>query len=148
MNFGRLPSGLTQDDPPVMKDINVTPFVDVMLVLLVIFIITAPLLGAALRVQLPNTTAAQANRGGDFINLGLNAQGQVFLNQKAIEPETLVRVLTKTAQNQPEAEVRLYADQAVPYAKVVALLGHAQKAGLHRIGFVAQPTETLTNPTP
>ncbi len=120
-----------------MSEINVTPLVDVMLVLLVIFILTAPLLASAIRLDLPKTDAAKASDTPKFVTLVIDAAGQVFMADKPIAVEQLAASLSQTAKQNPETEVQLRADQAVPYGKVVEVMGVAQKAGLTRIGFVA-----------
>ncbi len=125
-----------------MSEINVTPLVDVMLVLVVIFIITAPLLVSAIRLDLPKADAAKPNDAPQFVTLVVDKTGQAFLNDKALGRDELARELTQTAQRNPETEVQLRADEAVPYGKVVEVMGLAQKAGLNRIGFVAQALTT------
>jgi len=122
-----------------MSDINVTPLVDVMLVLVVIFIITAPLLASAIRLDLPKTDAAKAVDAPRFVTLVVDRAGQAFLGDKPLALEELARSLTQTARQNPDTEVQLRADEAVPYGKVVEVMGVAQKAGLSRIGFVAEP---------
>jgi biopolymer transport protein TolR len=136
MSFGRLER--TQGPQP-MSDINVTPLVDVMLVLVVIFIITAPLLASAIRLDLPKTDAARAVETPKFVTLVVDKAGQTFLNDKPLPLDELARQLAQTASQNPDTEVQLRADEAVPYGKVVAVMGVAQKAGLNRIGFVAEP---------
>ncbi len=136
MSFGRLeriPSSVP------MSDINVTPMVDVMLVLVAIFIITAPLLASTIRLDLPKTDAARAVATPRFVTLVVDKSGQAFLNDKLVPLAELARQLKETAQQHPETEVQLRADAAVPYGKVVEVMGVAQKAGLSRIGFVADP---------
>ena len=136
MTFGRLER---TPGPQPMSDINVTPLVDVMLVLVVIFIITAPLLASAIRLDLPKTDAAKAVDVPKFVTLVVDKSGQTFLNDKALQLDELARQLAQTAGQNPDTEVQLRADEAVPYGKVVAVMGVAQKAGLNRIGFVAEP---------
>jgi biopolymer transport protein TolR len=136
MTFGRLER---TPGPQPMSDINVTPLVDVMLVLVVIFIITAPLLASAIRLDLPKTDAAKAVDTPKFVTLVVDKSGQTFLNDKALQLDELARQLAQTAGQNPDTEVQLRADEAVPYGKVVAVMGVAQKAGLNRIGFVAEP---------
>ena len=136
MTFGRLER--TQGPQP-MSDINVTPLVDVMLVLVVIFIITTPLLASAIRLDLPKTDAAKAVDTPRFVTLVVDKSGQAFLNDKPLPLEELARQLTQTASQNPDTEVQLRADETVPYGKVVEVMGVAQKAGLNRIGFVAEP---------
>ena len=136
MTFGRLER---TPGPQPMSDINVTPLVDVMLVLVVIFIITAPLLASAIRLDLPKSDAAKPVDAPRFVTLVVDKSGQTFLNDKALQLDELARQLAQTAGQNPDTEVQLRADEAVPYGKVVAVMGVAQKAGLNRIGFVAEP---------
>ena len=136
MSFGRLER---TPGPQPMSDINVTPLVDVMLVLVVIFIITAPLLASAIRLDLPKTDAAKVVDTPEFVTLVVDKSGQTFLNDKALQLDELASQLAQTAAQNPDTEVQLRADEAVPYGKVVAVMGVAQKAGLNRIGFVAEP---------
>ena len=123
-----------------MSEINVTPMVDVMLVLLVIFILTAPLLASSIKLDLPKTDAAKPVDAPKFVTLVVDKAGLIFLNDKPVSPDQLKTSLTQTAGQNPDTEVQLRADEAVPYGKVVQVMGVAQKAGLNRIGFVAQPT--------
>ncbi len=136
MSFGRLER---TPGPQPMSEINVTPLVDVMLVLVVIFIITAPLLGSAIRLDLPKTDAARPGNVPTFVTLVVDQSGQTFLNDKPRKPDELALDLAHAAAQNPDTEVQLRADEAVPYGKVVAIMGVAQKAGLSRIGFVAEP---------
>ena len=137
MSFGRLER--TQGPQP-MSEINVTPLVDVMLVLLVIFILTAPLLASSIKLDLPQTDAAKPTDAPKFVTLVVDKAGQVFLNDKPLAIEQLRTSLTQTAAQNPATEVQLRADETVPYGKVVEVMGVAQKAGLSRIGFVAEPS--------
>ena len=137
MSFGRLER---TPGPQPMSEINVTPLVDVMLVLLVIFILTAPLLASSIKLDLPRTDAAKPTDAPKFVTLVVDKAGQVFLNDKPLAIEQLRASLTKTAAQNPETEVQLRADESVPYGKVVEVMGVAQKAGLSRIGFVAEPS--------
>ena len=120
-----------------MSEINVTPMVDVMLVLLVIFILTAPLLASSIKLDLPKTDAAKPVDAPKFVTLVVDKTGQVFLNDKPVSADQLKTSLAQTAVQNPDTEVQLRADEAVPYGKVVEVMGVAQKAGLNRIGFVA-----------
>ena len=140
MAFGRLAS--TKPDAP-MSEINVTPMVDVMLVLLVIFILTAPLMTSAIRLDLPSSEGGEAGATPQAVSLVVIAQGDLFLNDRPITPEVLRLRLAEAAKRNPNTELELRADQSVPYGRVVEAMGLAQKAGLSRIGFVAQ-----TQPNP
>jgi biopolymer transport protein TolR len=136
MSFGRLER--TEGARPI-SDINVTPLVDVMLVLVVIFILTAPLLASSLRLDLPKAESAKPGDAPRFVTVGLDAQGGLFLDDKPIEPPQLAARLAEVAQRGPDTEVQLRADRAVPYGRIVEVMGAAQQAGLQRIGFVADP---------
>jgi biopolymer transport protein TolR len=125
-----------------MSEINVTPMVDVMLVLLVIFILTAPLMTSAIRLDLPQSDAGQSGAAPQAVVLVVDAQGQLYLNDQALSPEALGLRLKQVAARNPQTELELRADQAVPYGRVVEAMGVAQKAGLSRIGFVAQTPAT------
>jgi biopolymer transport protein TolR len=136
MAFGRFPRAV-QAKP--FSDINVTPLVDVMLVLLVIFILTAPLLTSAIRLDLPQSKAAQGGEAPEALSLSLKASGELFINDK---PTTLVDLpaeLQRQATQKPNLEVQLRVDQSVPYGQVLDIMGLAQQAGLSRIGFVTAP---------
>jgi biopolymer transport protein TolR len=136
MAFGRLER--TQVDPP-MSEINVTPLVDVMLVLVVIFIITAPLLASSIRLDLPKAQGTQSGETQRFVTIVVDPRGALFLNDKPVTPVQLAEQLAATAKRSPDTEIQLRADQGVPYGKVVEVMGAAQQAGLNRIGFVAEP---------
>ncbi len=136
MAFGRLER--TQLPQP-MSDINMTPLVDVMLVLVVIFIITAPLLASSIRLDLPGTEAARPNDAPRFVTVALDAKGSLFLNDKPVTAAELAQKLADSGRQNPDTEVQLRADQSVAYGRIVEVMGAAQKAGLNRIGFVAEP---------
>ena len=135
MAFGRL-SAYKADQP--MSEINVTPLVDVMLVLLVIFIVTAPLMSSAIRLDLPSSEAGEPGAAPQSMALVVNAQGVMFMNDQVITADALRLKLRAAAQRNPLTELELRADASVPYGRVVEAMGLAQKAGLSRIGFVAQ----------
>lgn len=141
MSFGRFDSTKA---PRLMSEINVTPLVDVMLVLLVIFILTAPLLASSIKLELPRTSAAKATQAPQFVTLVVDKTGVIFVNDQPVTLAALQASLLQTAVQNPDTEVQLRADAAVPYGQVVAVMGAAQNAGLMRIGFVAEPTLTPT----
>jgi biopolymer transport protein TolR len=138
MAFGRLER--TKGEPP-MSEINVTPLVDVMLVLVVIFIITAPLLASSIRLDLPKAEGTQPGDAPRFVTLVVDQSGQLFLNDKPVAAPQLAEQLAAAAKQNPETEIQLRADQGVPYGKVVEVMGLAHQAGLSRIGFVAEPAK-------
>lgn len=135
MPFGRLER---KEGAKPMADINVTPLVDVMLVLLVIFIITAPLMAGSLRMDLPHSESAEPGLPAEAINLALTPDGQIHLDERPVTPEQLRQTLERRAAQDPDTEVQLRADAQVPYGRVVELMDMAQAAGLSRIGFVAE----------
>ena len=134
MAFGRLER--TRGEPP-MSDINMTPLIDVMLVLVVIFLITAPLLASSIRLDLPRSDAASASDAPRALLVVVDKAGQVFLDDKPVSTAELATRMTGMAAQDPDTEVQLRADASVPYGRVVEVIGVAQKAGLARIGFVA-----------
>ena len=145
MTFGRLER--TKGADP-MSDINVTPLVDVMLVLVVIFILTAPLLATSIRLDLPRTDAAQPQTPPQFVTLVVDKTGQTFLNDQPLDLAVLATRLAETAADKPDTEIQLRADAAVPYGRVVEVMGVAQKAGLNRIGFLADAQVVSGTKTP
>jgi len=138
MAFGRLER--TKGDPP-MSEINVTPLVDVMLVLVVIFIITAPLLASSIRLDLPKAEGTQPGDAPRFVTVVVDKSGKVFLNDKPLSEAQLGEQLAAAAKQNPETEIQLRADQGVPYGRVVEVMGLAHQAGLSRIGFIAEPAK-------
>ncbi len=140
MAFGRLERRPASEP---MSDINMTPLIDVMLVLLVIFIITAPLMTTSLKLDLPKTEGARPSDAPAFVALAVAADGQLFVGDERVTREQLVARVRDAARRDPATEVQLRADQAVPYGRVAELIGLVQDGGLTRIGFVteAQPTK-------
>lgn len=144
MAFGRFDHRTTPAPEP-LSGINVTPLVDVMLVLVVVLILAAPVLAAALRVQLPQaqgTAPIMAPAAQQALALELDAQGGLWIDGQVMDEAALHERLAALAAANPQAELQLRADAAVPYGRVVAVMGWAHAAGLMRIGFVAEPVET------
>ena len=136
MAFGRL-----ERNPGAqpMSDINMTPLIDVMLVLLVIFMITAPLMTSSLKLDLPKTDAAQPNDAPQFIAVALDKDGRTFYGDEAVDAGGIRRAdRRRGAGSNPQTEVQLRADQSVPYGRVAELIGVVQKAGLS--GSASSPT--------
>jgi biopolymer transport protein TolR len=122
-----------------MSEINMTPLVDVMLVLVVIFILTAPLMSSAIRLDLPKAGTAQSQNATPFVTLVVDKAGHTFLNDQPVTAAALAAQLALAADQNPDTELQLRADTTVPYGRVAEVMGVAQKAGLYKIGFVAQP---------
>ena len=135
MAFGRLERST---GPAPMSDINMTPLIDVMLVLLVIFIITAPLMTSSLKLDLPKTDAATPTAAPTFIAVSIDGSGKLFFGDDPLTREQLMQRVAAAAKGNPQLEVQLRADQKVPYGQVADLIGLVQKAGLTRIGFVTE----------
>ncbi len=122
-----------------MSEINVTPMVDVMLVLLVIFIITAPLLSYAIKIDLPNDPASAAEAPLSTIKLSIDADGKVYADTEAITDDQLRARFLAAAKSTPVPEVHLRADKATRYERIAFVMSQAQQAGLSKIGFVTEP---------
>ncbi len=137
MSFGRLER---RPAPTPMSDINMTPLIDVMLVLLVIFIVAAPLMASSLQLDLPSTEGAKRTKAVQTLAISIDAQGQVFLAEEGLSAaDWKARITTAVkaaAQANPATEVQLRADTRVPYGRVAELIGLVQDGGLSRIGFV------------
>ncbi len=135
MAFGRLERN---PGSRPMSEINMTPLIDVMLVLLVIFIITAPLMTTSLRLDLPNAEAGRPSDAPVFISLALDEQGRLFYGDEALDKPALAERVRAAAARDPATEVQLRADSRVPYGRVAELISLLQEAGLTRIGFVTE----------
>lgn len=123
----------------MMSEINVTPFVDVMLVLLVIFMVTAPLMVTGMQVELPQAEAPPLESTGSQMVLSIDAEGHYFVNETPLPLENLDEKLLAIAKANPRQEVFVKADGTVAYAKVARLISAARAAGIPRVGLVTQP---------
>ncbi|AZG13994.1 MULTISPECIES: ExbD/TolR family protein [Cupriavidus] len=135
MAFGTLDG----DDDEVMSEINMTPLVDVMLVLLIIFIITIPVINHAVKIDLPRATNQPNDTKPQNINVSVDAQGKVFWNQEEVDPAQLEQRIAAAAQQQPQPELHLRADRDVRYERVAEVMAAAQHGGLGKIGFITEP---------
>ena len=125
-----------------MADINVTPMVDVMLVLLVIFIITAPLFTHAVKLDLPAAQSAPAPEKPETVTLSIDPAGAIFWNDAPVTQADLSARMAAAAQKQPQPELQLRADKATRYEVIAQVMAAAQSNGLTKLGFVTQPTST------
>jgi biopolymer transport protein ExbD/biopolymer transport protein TolR len=141
MAFGRLERS---SGPQPMSDINMTPLIDVMMVLLVIFMITAPLMTSSLKLDLPKTDGAAPSDEAAFVSVAIDPQGALFLADQPLSQADFIRRMADAARDNPQLEVQLRADKAVPYGRVAEVLGLIRQAGLSRIGFITEATA----PTP
>lgn len=122
-----------------MAEINTTPLVDVMLVLLVIFIITAPLFQQAVPIDLPKVSASRLDDKPEVIQLAIDAEGRIFWNGEALSRAQLDQRLAAASAGQPELHLR--ADRAVRYEKVAEVMAAAQRANIGKIAFLTQPAD-------
>ena len=136
MAFGRLERS-TAAAP--MSDINMTPLIDVMLVLLVIFMITAPLMVSSLKLDLPASDGARPGDAPAFIAVAIDSTGKWYLADEIVDAATLRSRVADIARQNPATEVQLRADKTAPYGEVAALIGEVQQGGLTRIALVAEP---------
>jgi biopolymer transport protein ExbD len=126
------------EDQEAMSEINVTPLVDVMLVLMVVFLVTAPLLTQSVKVSLPKTAATEANTQDQPLQLGIDAQGAVTLNRRPVaDLAELEGALKEELRRNGEVGVHLYADQGVSYAHVARTMAAVQRAGIAKMAFVS-----------
>ena len=139
MAFGGLNSGTRPQD---LAEINMIPLIDVMLVLLVIFIITAPLLTHAIKVDLPQASSTPTPPKPETINLSIQANGAVFWNADPVEAAAWNARMDAAAQQTPQPEIHIRADGELAYKHVIRVMSDATRAGLTRIGFVTDPKET------
>ena len=132
----------TQDDADeVMNEINMTPLVDVMLVLLIIFIITVPVMKHAVPVDLPRTSNEREVVKPETIRLSVTADGKYHWNETAISDEELEPRLQAEAQKDPQPDLHIRGDKDVRYERVAQAMSAAQRAGVRKIGFVTDPAQ-------
>ena len=137
MAFGSF-SGNRSSAP--MAEINVIPLVDIMLVLLVIFIITAPLLTNAVKIDLPDAASSPNVAQADHVQLSIDADGNLYWNGEAVDSGQLAARYAEAAQRQPTPELHLHADRNARYEVIAEVMSSAAKAGLTKIGFVTDPS--------
>ncbi|MDR7375510.1 biopolymer transport protein ExbD [Rhodoferax ferrireducens] len=130
----------TQDEPDeVMNEINMTPLVDVMLVLLIIFIITIPVMKHAVNIDLPRATNQVQDVKPETIRLSVNAQGEYYWNENKVADADLVPMLQAEAAKEPQPELHIRGDKEVRYERVAQAMAAAQQAGVKKIGFITEP---------
>lgn len=127
-----------EDDDAAMSEINMTPLVDVMLVLLIIFIITVPVMKHAVPVELPRASSQAPDPAVQSVRLTVDAQGDFYFNEARVSDEELDRLLREQAARQPQPQVQLKGDRSVRYERVAQALAAVQRAGLRNIGFVTE----------
>ena len=137
MAFG----GGLDDESEVMNEINMTPLVDVMLVLLIIFIITVPVLTHSVKVDLPRADNTPNQVKPETISLAVDAEGKIFWNETQISLDELDTRLIAEASKKPQPEIHIRGDKSVDYEYVIKTMAAVQRAGILKLGFVTEPTE-------
>lgn len=125
----------------LMSDINVTPFVDVMLVLLVIFMVTAPMMMQGVDVVLPETNSEQLSPQEEHLIITINKQNQIYINDYQVELDFLREKLIKIFESREDREVFLRADKDISYGVVVFVMSEIKGAGVEKLGMVTEPLE-------
>lgn len=134
MAFGRLDD---HDEP--MAEMNVIPLVDVMLVLLVVFIVAAPVITHSVTLDLPKASSERQAEDPESVTLSLDSDGQLFLDDKPVTEQRLESVLIQARRDNDELVVYLRADESVPYRLVARAMATVKTAGIERLGFVSEP---------
>jgi biopolymer transport protein TolR len=124
-----------------MGEINVTPFVDVMLVLLIVFMVTAPLLTVGVEVDLPKTKAGAINADAAPLVVSIKSDGSLYLQETAVEAEVLIPRLKAISNANPDVRIFVRGDKAVTYGEVLGVMGRIQSAGFEKVALVAQLPE-------
>jgi biopolymer transport protein TolR len=128
--------------PTTLAEINVTPLVDVMLVLLIVFMISAPLMQQGVQVNLPKAKAESLNETPDQIMLTVEKNHQIKLNGSSIPRGSLMEKLTAIAEAKPEIQVYIRADQDLPYGYIARIMAEVKRSKINRVGLVTEPGET------
>lgn len=126
-----------------MAEINMIPLIDVMLVLLVIFIVTAPLLTHSVKIDLPKASSQPNQTQPKTIQLGIKADGTLYWNGESVDDAALTTRMSTAASVSPQPELHIRADSATPYQKIAEVMSTAARSGLTKIGFVTDPTKTI-----
>ena len=134
-------SFVDDEQDAMMSEINMTPMVDVMLVLLVIFLVTLPVINHAVKINLPHASSQVANTKPPHVDVAIAADGAIQWDGKLLDPAQLSTQISQAAHATPVPELHLYADRKVAYEKVADLMSAAQAGGLTKIGFVTAPTD-------
>ncbi len=131
--------GTRDETDDVMNEINMTPLVDVMLVLLIIFIITVPVMKHSVNVDLPRASSQPQDPKPETVRLSVDAQGTYFWNENRIDDKDLPRLLKAEAAKEPQPELHIRGDKEVRYERVAQVMSAAQQSGLRKIGFITEP---------
>jgi biopolymer transport protein ExbD len=131
-------SFVAEDSGDVMNEINMIPFIDIMLVLLIIFIITVPVLHQSVNVDLPQASSVQEIIKPETLQLSITADGSYFLDKTPVTAAELEERLAADAQKTPQPELHIRGDRAVPYGHVAQAMAAAEQAGMTKMGFITE----------
>ena len=132
---------LSDSDDDFNPEINTTPLVDVMLVLLIIFIITIPVINQSVKIDLPRASSQPQDLKPENINLDIDAEGKIYWNREVIDASQLQIRIATAAQKTPQPELHLRAERTTQYEKVAQVMAAAQSGGLSKIGFITEPEQ-------
>ncbi len=121
-----------------ISEINVTPFVDVMLVLLIIFMVTAPLLTAGIKINLPESASILKNEKNDPVTVSMNSKGEIYIQKKKISPESLIKKLTALKGQNKDLKIYIKGDKKLNYGKIMDLMSFINKSGFKKVALVTK----------
>ena len=130
---------LKRSDREPMSEINVTPFVDVMLVLLIIFMVTAPLLTVGVQVDLPETSADTLPEESEPLTLTINSKGEVFIQESKIEFDNLVNKILAVSKNRTDTRIYVRGDKTINYGRVLEVMGKLSGSGFTKVALISEP---------
>ena len=128
-----------RSDREPMSEINVTPFVDVMLVLLIIFMVTAPLLTVGVQVDLPETSADSLPEESEPLTLTINSKGEVFIQETKIEFDNLIKKILAVSKNRTDTRIYVRGDKTINYGRVLEVMGKLSGSGFTKVALISEP---------
>jgi biopolymer transport protein ExbD len=141
-SYAAMNAPATEEDERAMSEINTTPLVDVMLVLLIVFMITIPVITHTVPVELPHVRNLATQTKPENVNISINRDGQIFWNLTVVDTNQLLERLKSAAVQKPQPEVHVRADQMTRYEYVGRVILTAQRAGIQKVGFITEPGPT------
>jgi biopolymer transport protein TolR len=130
---------LKRSEREPMSEINVTPFVDVMLVLLIIFMVTAPLLTVGVQVDLPETSADTLPEESEPLTLTINSKGEVFIQETKIEFDNLIKKILAVSKNRTDTRIYVRGDKTINYGRVLEVMGKLSGSGFTKVALISEP---------
>jgi len=130
---------LKRSEREPMSEINVTPFVDVMLVLLIIFMVTAPLLTVGVQVDLPETSADTLPEESEPLTLTINSKGEVFIQETKIESDNLIKKILAVSNNRTDTRIYVRGDKTINYGRVLEVMGKLSGSGFTKVALISEP---------